>query len=351
VVLGPQRALTDRVRPSGRRRADNLAARRIAADKTEEFDVTVLITGVAGFVGSALARRLLAAGERVVGVDCLTDYYDPGLKQGNLASIPAEGFSFVGEDLNTADLDALLEGVTVVFHEAGQPGVRKSWGEDFATYVDANVLATQRLLEAARRAPDLQRLVYASSSSVYGNALAYPTTEDDVPRPHSPYGVTKLAAEHLCTLYAENFGVPTVSLRYFTVYGPGQRPDMAFNRFIRAALAGQPIEVYGTGEQIRDFTFVEDVVEANLLAARGDVRPGSVFNISGGTSISVNEVIDVLSGLAGRPIDVERKEAVAGDVRRTGGSADRIRDALGWSPNVDIASGLREQWRSLGGAA
>lgn len=311
--------------------------------------MTVLITGVAGFVGSALARRLLASGEEVVGVDVLTDYYDPSLKKDNLATIPAERFTFVHEDLNVADLDALLDGVTVVFHEAGQPGVRKSWGEDFGEYVEANVLATQRLLEAARRSPALRRLVYASSSSVYGNALSYPTTEADVPRPHSPYGVTKLAAEHLCTLYADNFGVPTVSLRYFTVYGPGQRPDMAFNRFIRAVLAEQPIQVYGTGEQIRDFTFVDDVVTANVLAADRDVPPGSVFNVSGGTSISVNEVLEVLSRIAGRPLQVERTGAVAGDVRQTGGSADRIRDALGWRPTVDIEAGLREQWRSLGG--
>ena len=311
--------------------------------------MTVLITGVAGFVGSALARRLVADGEDVVGVDSFTDYYDPGLKKANLATVPADRFTFVDADLNAADLDDLLDGVSVVFHEAGQPGVRKSWGEDFATYVDANVLATQRLLEAGKRSSDLRRLVYASSSSVYGNAPAYPTTEDDVPRPHSPYGVTKLAAEHLCTLYAGNFGVPTVSLRYFTVYGPGQRPDMAFNRFIRAALADQPIELYGTGEQVRDFTFVDDVVDANLRAAAGDVPAGSVFNVSGGTSISVNECLDVLAGIAGRPLRVDRKAAVAGDVWRTGGSADRIRDALGWRPEVDIATGLRAQWRSLGG--
>jgi UDP-glucuronate 4-epimerase len=301
--------------------------------------------------GSTRARSLLASGERVVGVDSLTDYYEPALKKENLASIPTEGFSFVNEDLNTADLDELLAGVSVVFHEAGQPGVRKSWGEDFSTYVDANVLATQRLLEAARRSTDLRRLVYASSSSVYGNALTYPTTEDDVPRPHSPYGVTKLAAEHLCTLYADNFGVPAVSLRYFTVYGPGQRPDMAFNRFIRATLAGRPIGVFGTGEQIRDFTFVDDIVRANVLAAERDVRPGSVFNVSGGTSISVNEVLEVLAGIAGRPLEVDRTDAVAGDVRQTGGSADRIRDQLGWEPTVDIESGLRAQWRSLGGEA
>lgn len=312
--------------------------------------MTVLITGAAGFVGSALARRLLADGEHVVGVDALTDYYDPGLKKANLATIASERFTFVDGDLNSADLDRLLEGVSVVFHEAGQPGVRKSWGEDFATYVDANVLATQRLLEAARRAPDLRRVVYASSSSVYGNAPSFPTTEDDVPRPHSPYGVTKLAAEHLCTLYAHNFDVPTVSLRYFTVYGPGQRPDMAFNRFIRAAHADESIEIYGTGEQVRDFTFVDDVVDANLRAATMDVPAGSVFNVSGGTSISVNECLDVLAGIAGRPLRVHRQAAVAGDVLRTGGSADRIRDALGWQPTVDIVTGLRAQWESLAGA-
>ncbi|CCH88116.1 UDP-glucose epimerase [Modestobacter italicus] len=311
--------------------------------------MTVLVTGVAGFVGSALARRLLAAGEQVVGLDSFTDYYDPAVKEANLAAVPTDGFRFVHADLTTVDLDELLTGVSVVFHEAGQPGVRKSWGEDFGTYVTANVLSTQRLLEAARRAADLRRLVYASSSSVYGNAAAYPTTEEDVPRPHSPYGVTKLAAEHLCTLYADNFGVPTVSLRYFTVYGPGQRPDMAFHRFIRAALADRPIVVFGSGEQVRDFTFVDDVVEANLRAAGGEVAPGTVFNVSGGTSISVNEVLGVLSDIAGRRLPVERAGAVAGDVGRTGGSADKIREALGWQPTVDIAAGLRAQWRSLAG--
>ena len=312
--------------------------------------MTVLVTGVAGFVGSAIARRVIAAGEPVVGIDSFTDYYDPRLKRANLATIPSAGLTFVEADLMTADLDALLTGVRVVFHEAGQPGVRKSWGQDFTTYVTANVLATQRLLEAATRAPDLQRLVYASSSSVYGNAVSYPTTERHVPRPHSPYGVTKLAAEHLCTLYADNFGVPTVSLRYFTVYGPGQRPDMAFHRFVRAALADEPIRVFGSGEQVRDFTFVDDVVTANLLAADGDVPAGSVFNVSGGGSISVNEVLDVLADIAGHPLRVERVETVAGDVGRTGGCADSIGAALGWQPTVDVPTGLRAQWHSLAGS-
>jgi UDP-glucuronate 4-epimerase len=312
--------------------------------------MSVLVTGVAGFIGSAIARRLLDDGQQVVGIDCFSDYYDRSLKDANLATIPEAGFTFVEGNLTALDLDEALSGVDVVFHEAGQPGVRKSWGQDFSTYVDANVLATQRLLEAAKRATSLQRLVYASSSSVYGNAARYPTTEQDVPRPLSPYGVTKLAAEHLCTLYAENFGVPTVSLRYFTVYGPGQRPDMAFNRFIRATLAGQPVEVYGNGEQIRDFTFVGDVVGAHILAARGDAPAGSVFNVSGGTSVTVNEVLDILSTISGGELRVNRTDAVAGDVRRTGGSAERIQTALGWRPTVDIEAGLRAQWKSLADA-
>jgi UDP-glucuronate 4-epimerase len=311
--------------------------------------MAVLITGVAGFVGSALARRLLADGEHVIGVDSFTDYYDPSAKRANLSRLPSGNFRLIEADLNTADLDRLLVGVDVIYHEAGQPGVRTSWGRDFATYVDDNVLATQRLLEAARRSSALRRLVFASSSSVYGNAEVYPTTEDDVTRPHSPYGVTKLAAENLCTLYAHNFGLPTVALRYFTVYGPGQRPDMAFRRFMGAALAGIPIEVFGSGDQIRDFTFVDDVVAANLLAAGADLPPGTVFNVSGGTSISVNQVLDVIGQIAGGPLTVHHGDPVAGDVHRTGGSAERIRDALGWRPTVDIESGLRAQWLSLSG--
>ena len=195
-----------------------------------------LVTGVAGFIGSTLAKQLLSDGHEVIGIDALTDYYEVSIKRHNLAGIGRERFTFHHGDLNGLDLDDLLSGVDWVFHQAGQPGVRMSWGEDFAIYVRENVLATQRLLEAARRAPSLQRLVYASSSSVYGNADTYPTPETARTQPLSPYGVTKLAAEQLCSLYAANFGLPTVSLRYFTVYGPGQRTDMAFTRFVRAAV-------------------------------------------------------------------------------------------------------------------
>lgn len=299
-----------------------------------------LVTGVAGFVGSTLARQLLREGHEVVGIDVLTDYYEVSIKRGNLASIPETGFTFHQADLNTADLGALLQGVGWVFHQAGQPGVRMSWGKDFAVYVRQNIEATQRLLEAAKDAADLERLVYASSSSVYGNAERYPTSEDDRPQPVSPYGVTKLAAEHLCSLYASNFGVPTVSLRYFTVYGPGQRTDMAFTRFVRAAVLDELISIYGTGEQIRDFTYVEDVVAANIAAATREVPPGTVLNVAGGSNVSVNETLAILSELNGRPLRVEHTESVKGDVFRTGGDTTKITRLLGWKPGVTIEEGL-----------
>jgi UDP-glucuronate 4-epimerase len=299
-----------------------------------------LVTGAAGFVGSTLTRRLLGDGHDVIGIDLLTDYYDVGIKEANLAGIPAERFDFRREDINTADLDALLAGVDVIFHQAGQPGVRKSWGQDFGVYLDANVRATQALLEAAKRSGTLRRFVYASSSSVYGDAERFPTLESDRPQPLSPYGVTKLAAEHLCSLYAANFGVPTVSLRYFTVYGPGQRPDMAFTRFVRAAVRGETISIYGTGEQIRDFTYVDDIVEANVRAALGDVPPGSVFNVAGGSNIAVNGVLSLLQELNGAALDVRYVDKVAGDVWRTGGSTRAIEAALGWKAEIALDEGL-----------
>ncbi|NKX50129.1 NAD-dependent epimerase/dehydratase family protein [Arthrobacter deserti] len=302
-----------------------------------------LVTGAAGFVGSTLTRRLLGDGHEVVGIDLLTDYYDVGIKQANLAGIAPERFEFRHEDLNRADLDALLAGVDVVFHQAGQPGVRKSWGEDFGVYLDANVRATQALLGAAKRAGTLQRFVYASSSPVYGDAERFPTPESHRPQPLSPYGVTKLAAEHLCSLYAANFGVPAVSLRYFTVYGPGQRPDMAFTRFVRAAVRGVTITVYGTGEQIRDFTYVDDVVEANMRAALGSAAPGAVFNVAGGSNIAVNGVLSLLQELNGGALDVRYVDKVAGDVWRTGGSTHAIEAALGWKAEISLDEGLSRQ--------
>jgi nucleoside-diphosphate-sugar epimerase len=279
----------------------------------------------------------------VVGIDAFTEYYDEGLKRRNVDRL-GDGFELIEADLNDLELGSLLSDVDVVFHEAGQPGVRASWGADFAGYVTNNITATHALLEAARHAPRLTRLVYASSSSVYGEAESYPTHETDTPRPKSPYGVTKLAAEHLVSLYGRDLGVPTTSLRYFTVYGPGQRPDMAFTRFLRAAIAGEPIQVYGTGEQVREFTFIGDVVEANIRAAEIDHDAGSVFNVAGGGEISVNDVLEIIEEIAGHPIVVDRQHAVAGDVSRTAGATDRIDAALGWQAVTPLVDGLRAQY-------
>lgn len=303
-----------------------------------------LVTGVAGFVGSHLVARLCGDGWEVLGVDCLTPYYDVAQKRSNLSEIAGlAGFEHADADLRTTDIQALLSGVDVVFHQAGQPGVRSSWDE-FDSYVDHNVLVTQRLLEAARSAR-LERFVFASSSSVYGNALAYPTSEEALPRPQSPYGVTKLAAEHLCGVYARNWGVPTVSLRYFTVFGERQRPDMAMHRLVEAALSGESFPLYGTGEQVRDFTYVADVVAANMAASAADAPPGTVVNIAGGGAVTLAEVVDVVERLTGRAIDLDRQPVQAGDVTRTGGSIDAASTILGWRPQVSVVEGLQRQVR------
>jgi nucleoside-diphosphate-sugar epimerase len=302
-----------------------------------------VVTGAAGFIGSHLAEALLNGGWHVTGVDCFTDYYDPELKRDNLKTALCHGnFIFVEADLCRADLTALLDGAVVVFHQAGQPGVRLSWGDGFGAYTSHNVIATQRLLEAARNVK-VPRVVYASSSSVYGNAARYPTTEADLPQPHSPYGVTKLAAEHLCRLYTANWGLCTVSLRYFTVFGPRQRPDMAMARLVEAAVSGTPFPLFGDGTQVRDFTYVTDVVEANLAAARADVAAGTYLNIAGGSSITVRELIALAEELSGSSIEVERRPAQPGDARQTGGTVDRAEKVLGWLPQVGVRQGLARQ--------
>jgi nucleoside-diphosphate-sugar epimerase len=296
-----------------------------------------IVTGAAGFVGSHLCAHLLDQGDEVVGVDCFTDYYDTRRKEANAAVLTGRpNFALQRLDLLTAPLATLFESADVVYHLAGQPGVRKSWGEDFTPYVNRNVLVTQRILEAARDAA-LWKVVYASSSSVYGDSETYPTTEDLRPQPVSPYGVTKLAAEHLCELYRVTAGVPTVSLRLFTVYGPRQRPDMAFSRLIDAALGGSPFLLYGDGEQSRDFTYVEDVVTAMRQAA---LSPWTgVANIGGGSRTTMNQVIDTIANLT-RPIDVVRLPAQRGDVRHTAADTSAARDGFGYAPRVSLADGL-----------
>jgi nucleoside-diphosphate-sugar epimerase len=302
--------------------------------------VEAVVTGAAGFIGSHLAERLVARGDRVVGIDCLTNYYDTAAKLENLSSLRSRtNFTLVTDDLCTADLRRLLAGAEVVFHEAAQPGVRGSWSDGFAEYCSNNVLATQRVLEAALAA-DVPRVVYASSSSVYGNATEYPVRESHLPHPASPYGVTKLAAEHLCSLYATNYGLATVSLRYFTVYGPRQRPDMAFRRLVDTAITGGSFPLYGSGHQVRDFTYVGDVVDANLLAASCDVPPGSVINIAGGARAELLEVIDMIGALVGRRVSVEQLPRQPGDVERTEGCIDSAANLLTWRPRTTMANGL-----------
>jgi UDP-glucuronate 4-epimerase len=309
-----------------------------------------LVTGAAGFIGSQVAEALLLQGNSVIGVDAFTHYYARSVKEQNLSRLRTfENFRFVEADLRTADLVALLDGTSLVVHQAGQPGVRLSWGDQFVDYVGHNIVATQRLLEAARRT-DVQRFVYASSSSIYGNAASFPTTETTLPHPFSPYGMTKLAGEHLCTLYAENWGLSTVALRYFTVYGPKQRPDMAFNRFITAALEGREIQVYGDGEQRRDFTYVGDVVRANLLAAQRPLPSGSVINIAGGSYATVNMVLEHIAEVVGEEVRVRHVGTQAGDVEETRADCRMARLLLGWNPTVQLSEGLGHQvrWHSAG---
>lgn len=303
-----------------------------------------VVTGVAGFVGSHLAERLLTDGHEVCGVDSFTDYYSREIKERNLEHLRSmHKFTFLDADLLWMPLSQLFEGVDWVFHQAAQAGVRASWGSEFSRYVDWNILATQRLLEAALLSKSLKRFVYASSSSVYGDIDTFPVTETAPTRPYSPYGVTKLAAEHLCSLYSHNFGLPTVSLRYFTVYGPRQRPDMAFHRFCKAALEQKPIRVFGDGQQTRDFTYISDIVEANVLAARVDAAVGQVFNIAGGSRVTLLDVIELLRRVSNIPLTMLSDDRQHGDVRHTYADISRAESLLGYRPRVSLQVGLARE--------
>ena len=314
----------------------------------------VLVTGCAGFLGSTLVDTLLARGHDVVGIDVFSDYYDPALKRENIAgALGHDRFRLVEADMNEVDLAGLVDDREIVFHFAAQAGVRASWGAEFDVYLHSNIGATQRLLEAIvtsrARGGEFGRLVYSSSSSVYGNQDTYPVVEDVDKRPFSPYGVSKLAAEHLCVLYADNHGVPSSSLRYFTVYGPRQRPDMAFRKFLEAAADGKPWIVYGDGSQTRDFTFVADAVRANLLAA-DDPSPCGVYNIGGGARITLEDALVILrekalaQGVA-NDVTLEHHGTVKGDVRHTYADGTRAREAIGFEARVDLATGLDAEAR------
>ena len=305
-----------------------------------------LVTGAAGFIGSHLCASLLESGASVTGIDCFTDYYARPLKDANLATVKeSPGFTFVEAALQEVDLEPLLSGVTHVFHLAGQAGVRKSWGRDFDVYTRDNITATQHLLEAMAGVP-IQKYVYSSSSSVYGDHIPLPMREDAYPQPVSPYGVTKLAGEHLGNLYHTNHGIPAISLRYFTVYGPRQRPDMAFQRFLTAVRDGSPIIVYGDGEQTRDFTFVSDIVAANIAAAEKGV-PGSVYNIGGGSRVTLNHVLELIGKVTGRPVAVQREPQQKGDMRHTYADTTAARRDLDFKPHVTLEDGLALQYQWL----
>jgi len=311
--------------------------------------VKALVTGVAGFIGSHLAERLLDSGATVTGIDSFTDYYPRQRKEANLAALRRrDGFDLVESSLADADLPHLLEGITHVFHLAAQAGVRKSWGRNFRVYTVNNVEGTQILLEACAGRP-IERLVYASSSSVYGDDVSLPMREDARPQPVSPYGVTKLSAELLCHLYYVNHSVPTVALRYFTVYGPRQRPDMGFHRFFAAVMAGQPVPQFGDGRQTRDFTYVADAVTATVAAAtRG--RPGGVYNIGGGARVELLDVFELIRRVTRRSVRAERVEAQRGDMRDTYADTTRARADFGFAPTVTLEQGLRAQFDWMNGA-
>jgi len=294
---------------------------------------THIVTGVAGFIGSNLAEKLLEQGDQVIGIDQFNDYYDPSLKRQNahiLAKYPE--FKLIEADIQALDWRQLLQGVEVLFHQAAQAGVRASWGDGFRQYTERNINATQIILEAAKETPSLQRMVFASTSSVYGNAETMPTPETLCPQPVSPYGITKLAAERLCWLYHQNFNVPVTALRYFTVYGPRQRPDMAFHKFFQAAIAGKPIGIYGDGKQTRDFTFISDAVAANLAAAVVPEAVGEVFNIGGGSRVVLLDVLDTMEKVIGKAADVTKARTI-----------------LGYNPQVSLAEGLAQEWQWIQG--
>lgn len=303
-----------------------------------------LVTGAAGFIGSYLCRRLLDLGHDVIGVDCFTDFYARWIKQQNVEPlVRRKNFRFRAENILDLDLSSLLDRVDVIFHLAAQAGVRTSWGDNFSVYIHNNVLATQKLLEAAKTKP-LQRFIYASSSSVYGLTPKLPMSEDGLCRPVSPYGVTKLAAEQLCLLYFKNFEVPTLSLRFFTVYGPGQRPDMAFHRFFKSIAEGKPIVIFGDGQQTRDFTYVEDIVAACLQAVeRG--RLGEAYNIGGGHREKLEDLVPLFEEVCRRPVTVVWEEEQKGDVRHTFADITRARKELLYSPQTDLREGLSQEWK------
>jgi nucleoside-diphosphate-sugar epimerase len=307
---------------------------------------TKIITGVAGFIGSHLAETLLKQGAEVIGIDEFNDYYSCQLKQNNVLNLKQyPGFKLIQASIQDLDWQKLLQSVDVVYHQAAQAGVRASWGKDFHHYTERNINATQVILEGAKQVKSLQRIVYASSSSIYGDAATMPTPETLCPQPVSPYGITKLAGERLCWLYQQNFDVPVTALRYFTVYGPRQRPDMAFHKFFQAAVNHESISIYGDGQQTRDYTYVSDAVAANLAAGKIPEAVGEVFNIGGGSRVTLMELLNIMEQVIGHPIRKNYVDKAAGDARHTSADVSKAQKILNYVPQVSLAEGLTAEWQ------
>lgn len=302
-----------------------------------------LVTGAAGFIASRLCRRLLAEGYHVVGIDSFTDFYPRWIKEKNIQPLMMDkNFEFIVQDINDFDFKKILPRMDYVFHHAAQAGVRASWGENFSVYTRNNIEATQRLLEEAK-SNRLKKFVYASSSSVYGACPELPMSESSPLIPYSPYGVTKLAAENLCFLYYQNYGLPSVSLRFFTVYGPGQRPDMAFHKFFKAIIENTTLAVYGDGQQTRDFTYIDDVIEANLSCLENG-KAGEIYNIGGGAQKKLEEIVLILEEVCQKKAKIKKEERQKGDVPHTLANIEKARKELRYSPQTELSQGLKEQW-------
>jgi len=302
-----------------------------------------LVTGAAGFIGSHLCRRLLRNGAHVCGVDSFTDFYPKWIKELNLRPLLLHNnFEFIPDDILRLNLKKVLERIDMVFHLAAQPGVRASWGKNFSIYTKNNIAATQRLLEAAKSVP-IKRFIYASSSSVYGLCPQLPMEETSALKPFSPYGVTKLAAENLCFLYYKNYGAPCISLRFFTVYGPGQRPDMAFHKFFKSIAQDKEITIYGDGQQTRDFTYIDDIIEANISSIECG-KVGEAYNVGGGSRKKLADLIPIMAKICQKKIQVKHQEGQKGDVRHTFADIAKAKKDLNYSPQTSLEDGLGKEW-------